>query len=239
MLGGWWMESLSGCRLHQSQQDWRLSCPRSAWLLNLSILSRPLGAWLFSPDVQQMGFTNITPGCTGFHSSSLSLCHFFLWVQLSVVHKLLFCGTLKEISFFLTSPLHLPLLPLCCDSPLFWDVCWNWTKHREGERFSVLDLGKAFCHSSLLDKHPCSTWNAFGFTLRTAAIFLPLITSGLGALARHVPRPMNDPQGKSNGNQPSLTLLRFFLGTTLRERIGQQSNSVCVCVPEARKQLSC
>lgn len=32
----------------------------------------------FAADVQQMGFTNITPGCTGFHSSSLSLGHSFV-----------------------------------------------------------------------------------------------------------------------------------------------------------------
>lgn len=51
----------------------------SAWLLNLRFPEQAAyGVWLLAPDVQQMGFTNITPGCTGFHSSSLSLGHSFL-----------------------------------------------------------------------------------------------------------------------------------------------------------------
>ncbi len=86
-----------------------------------------------------------------------------------------------------------------------------------GERTEQERGFQCFHHFSLPDKHLCSTWNAFGFTSQTAAIFLPLITLGLDALARHIPRPMDDRQGKSNGNQPTLTLLRFLLGTRLRE----------------------
>ncbi|TNN88182.1 Receptor-type tyrosine-protein phosphatase gamma [Liparis tanakae] len=53
-------------------------------------------------------------------------------------------------------------------------------------------------------------------------------TGRLGAPAFYVPRPMDDPQGKSNGNQPSLTLLKYFLGSILRGTIGQQRNSIFI-----------
>lgn len=179
-----------------------------------------------------MGFTNITPGFTGLHSSSLSLCHSFVCCFSEC--SFLLCITFYFVAFSekTRSLLNVPL------SPFALTLGWNWSKDIDGTEVFSAGLVEAFPHFSLLDKHPCSTWNAFGFTLRTAAIFLPLITSGLDALARYVPRPMDDPQGKSNGNQPCLTLRRYFVGTRLGERVRERekenrtAKQFSVCVPE-------
>lgn len=78
-----------------------------AWLLNLRFPEQAArGVWLLAPDVQQMGFTNITPGCTGFHSSSLSLGH-------SLVCHICECGSLSYITVYLVIFLKHFDLPLC------------------------------------------------------------------------------------------------------------------------------
>jgi len=109
---------------------WLPSSSLSAWLrfvlssvrallLNLRFPEQAAwGVWIHAPDVQQMGFTNITLGCTGFHSSSLCLSHSFLWVWLSIIYYFLFCE--KKFSFyFLSSFLHIPLLRISVDFPFF------------------------------------------------------------------------------------------------------------------------
>lgn len=68
--------------------------------------------WFPAPDVQQMGFTNITPGCTGFYSGLFSLCHSCRFSQCSFLSCITsyFVVFLKKISFFNFPSISSPLL---------------------------------------------------------------------------------------------------------------------------------
>lgn len=166
-----------------------------------------------------MGFTNITPGCTGFHSSSLTPVTLFSVVSLSVAFycallSILWSSQKNILLFNFPSPSTPPFFA----AVLCFETFAETGVRTEGDTGFQCWIGWSLPPFFTARQAPCSTWNAFGFTQWTAAIFLPLITSGLGTSVRHIPRPMDDPQGKANGNQPSLTLLRHFLGITLRER---------------------
>lgn len=167
--------------------------------------------WLSAPDVQQMGFTNITPGCTGFYSGLLCLCHSCRFSQCSFLS----CITCYVVVFlkkypFLTSPLYLR----------FSFVLRCFLKMESGQRgrevFSCW-IGWSLPPFLIARQAPVFHLKRLWIYAANCSHLSSVNHLGLGAPAPHVPRPIDDPQGKSNGSQPSLTLLKYFLGTTLRE----------------------
>ncbi len=179
-----------------------------------------------------MGFTNITPGCTGFHSSSLCPCHSFslsfLWVKLSIVHYSLFCGLLKKNPSFLLS-FSILLSPIFVATLLCFEMLAETGVSTERDAGFQCWIG----------------WSLPPFlTARQAPVFhlkrlwIYAVNSSHLSSVNHLgagyfgsPHPQADgwPAGESEWKpakpDASEALSRYH---TERERTGQQSNSACV-----------
>lgn len=109
------------------------------------------------------------------------------------------------------SLLYIPISPFALTV-----IGLNWSKDRDGREVFYCRIGRSFCPFLTARQAPM-------FHVKRLWIYV-VYCSHLSSVnhlraghSGNIPRPMDDPQGKVNGNQPSLTLLRYFVGTREKE----------------------